>query len=160
MSPFEFFSKQFGWQRWLLRLLVTWLAFGAFWLNASLHLLSRMKFALHVISIVLEKIVYESLNGFGVGKLTWQGEGILLLCSLYGQIFISLLLIVLLLSSWNVSDYEHLKRELEPELVEGVDGQLAKSFLDLPKAEQQSKLKDRLKKYCQKVLLLHVVPLK
>ncbi|CAI9105576.1 OLC1v1004524C1 [Oldenlandia corymbosa var. corymbosa] len=48
------------------------------------------------------------------------------------------------------SDYHHLKRQLESELVEGADGQLGKSFLDLPKAEQQSKLKDRLKKYCQK----------
>ncbi|KAL3518505.1 hypothetical protein ACH5RR_021094 [Cinchona calisaya] len=48
------------------------------------------------------------------------------------------------------SDYHHLKRQLESEVVERVDGQLAKSFLELPKAEQQSKLKDRLKKYCQK----------
>ncbi|XP_010242612.1 PREDICTED: DNA polymerase epsilon catalytic subunit A-like [Nelumbo nucifera] len=48
------------------------------------------------------------------------------------------------------SDYFHLKRQLESELVDGIDGQLSKSFLDLPKAEQQSKLKERLKKYCQK----------
>ncbi|XP_071932173.1 DNA polymerase epsilon catalytic subunit A-like [Coffea arabica] len=48
------------------------------------------------------------------------------------------------------SDYHHLKRQLESELVEGADGQSAKTFLELPKAEQQSKLKDRLRKYCQK----------
>ncbi|XP_022862888.1 DNA polymerase epsilon catalytic subunit A-like [Olea europaea var. sylvestris] len=48
------------------------------------------------------------------------------------------------------SDYHHLKRQLESELVDSITGQLAKSFLDLPKAEQQMKLKERLKKYCQK----------
>ncbi|XP_049379283.1 DNA polymerase epsilon catalytic subunit A-like isoform X1 [Solanum stenotomum] len=48
------------------------------------------------------------------------------------------------------SDYYHIKRQLESELVEVGDGQRSKSFLDLPKAEQQVKLKDRLKKYCQK----------
>lgn len=50
-----------------------------------------------------------------------------------------------------ISDYHHLKRQLESELVDSITGQLAKSFLDLPKAEQQMKLKERLKKYCQKV---------
>ncbi|KAA8544223.1 hypothetical protein F0562_022235 [Nyssa sinensis] len=48
------------------------------------------------------------------------------------------------------SEYYHLKRQIESELVDRVDGQLAKSFLDLPKVEQQLKLKERLKKYCQK----------
>ncbi|XP_060169809.1 DNA polymerase epsilon catalytic subunit A-like isoform X1 [Lycium barbarum] len=48
------------------------------------------------------------------------------------------------------SDYYHIKRQLESELVEVGEGQRSKSFLDLPKAEQQIKLKDRLKKYCQK----------
>ncbi|XP_009629449.1 DNA polymerase epsilon catalytic subunit A [Nicotiana tomentosiformis] len=48
------------------------------------------------------------------------------------------------------SDYYHIKRQLESELVEVGDGQRSKSFLDLPKADQQAKLKDRLKKYCQK----------
>ncbi|KAL5974610.1 DNA polymerase epsilon catalytic subunit A [Asimina triloba] len=48
------------------------------------------------------------------------------------------------------SDYYHLKKQIESERVEHVDGQLSKLFLDLPKAEQQSKLKERLKKYCQK----------
>ncbi|XAR60114.1 DNA-directed DNA polymerase [Bertholletia excelsa] len=48
------------------------------------------------------------------------------------------------------SDYYHLKRQIESELVDGGDGQLSKSFLELPKMEQQSKLKERLKKYCQK----------
>ncbi|KAI3992350.1 hypothetical protein MKX01_030071 [Papaver californicum] len=48
------------------------------------------------------------------------------------------------------SDYYHLKRQIESELVDNVRGQIAKSFLDLPKTDQQVKLKDRLKKYCQK----------
>ncbi|XP_077235840.1 DNA polymerase epsilon catalytic subunit A-like [Tasmannia lanceolata] len=48
------------------------------------------------------------------------------------------------------SDYYHLKRQIESELVDNVNGQLSKSFLDLPKVEQQSKLKERLKKYSQK----------
>ncbi|XP_020536143.1 DNA polymerase epsilon catalytic subunit A isoform X2 [Jatropha curcas] len=48
------------------------------------------------------------------------------------------------------SDYYHLKKQIESEFVDGTDGQLSKSFLDLPKMEQQSKLKERLKKYCQK----------
>ncbi|XP_059627348.1 DNA polymerase epsilon catalytic subunit A-like [Cornus florida] len=48
------------------------------------------------------------------------------------------------------SDYYHLKRQIESEFVDKVDGQLSKSFLDLPKVEQQLKLKERLKKYCQK----------
>ncbi|VFQ71576.1 unnamed protein product [Cuscuta campestris] len=48
------------------------------------------------------------------------------------------------------SDYYHLRRQLESEIVERVDGQSQKSFLDLPKLEQQAKLKERLKKYCQK----------
>ncbi|CAK9171530.1 unnamed protein product [Ilex paraguariensis] len=48
------------------------------------------------------------------------------------------------------SDYYHLKRQIESEFVESVNGQLSKSFLDLPKVDQQLKLKDRLKKYCQK----------
>ncbi|KAK9126454.1 hypothetical protein Scep_015300 [Stephania cephalantha] len=41
-------------------------------------------------------------------------------------------------------------RQLESELVVGGEGQLSKSFLDLPKVDQQAKLKERLKKYCQK----------
>ncbi|KAL0390635.1 UNVERIFIED_CONTAM: DNA polymerase epsilon catalytic subunit A [Sesamum calycinum] len=48
------------------------------------------------------------------------------------------------------SDYYHLKRQIESELVIGMNGQLSNSFLDLPKADQQLKLKERLKKYCQK----------
>ncbi|KAL2240087.1 UNVERIFIED_CONTAM: DNA polymerase epsilon catalytic subunit A, partial [Sesamum indicum] len=48
------------------------------------------------------------------------------------------------------SDYYHLKRQIESELVIGTNGQLSNSFLDLPKADQQLKLKERLKKYCQK----------
>ncbi|PSR89873.1 DNA polymerase epsilon catalytic subunit A like [Actinidia chinensis var. chinensis] len=48
------------------------------------------------------------------------------------------------------SDYYHLKRQIESELVDAGDARISKSFLDLPKMDQQSKLKDRLKKYCQK----------
>ncbi|GAB4856744.1 DNA polymerase epsilon catalytic subunit A [Ancistrocladus abbreviatus] len=48
------------------------------------------------------------------------------------------------------SDYYHLKRQIQSELVDSGDGKPLKSFLDLPKAEQQSKLKERLRKYCQK----------
>ncbi|XP_057988015.1 DNA polymerase epsilon catalytic subunit A isoform X2 [Hevea brasiliensis] len=48
------------------------------------------------------------------------------------------------------SDYYHLKKQIESEFVDGTDGQLSKSFLDLSKMDQQSKLKERLKKYCQK----------
>lgn len=55
------------------------------------------------------------------------------------------------ITSYYLSDYYHLKKQIESEFVVGADGQLSKSFLDLPKLEQQSKLKERLKKYCQKV---------
>ncbi|XP_057456006.1 DNA polymerase epsilon catalytic subunit A-like [Lotus japonicus] len=48
------------------------------------------------------------------------------------------------------SDYYHLKKQIESEFTYGTDGRSSKSFLDLPKLEQQSKLKERLKKYCQK----------
>ncbi|KAG8371187.1 hypothetical protein BUALT_Bualt13G0060900 [Buddleja alternifolia] len=48
------------------------------------------------------------------------------------------------------SDYYHIKRQIESELVDSMNGQLSKSFLDLPKADQQLKLRERLKKYCQK----------
>ncbi|KAL9391175.1 hypothetical protein Peur_015095 [Populus x canadensis] len=48
------------------------------------------------------------------------------------------------------SDYYHLKKQIESEFVDGTDGQFSKSFLDLSKMDQQSKLKERLKKYCQK----------
>ncbi|KAJ4762241.1 Dna polymerase epsilon catalytic subunit a [Rhynchospora pubera] len=48
------------------------------------------------------------------------------------------------------SDYYHIKRQIESEIIESCEGQPSKSYLDLPKSEQQSRLKDRLKKYCQK----------
>ncbi|ESQ36065.1 hypothetical protein EUTSA_v10006524mg [Eutrema salsugineum] len=49
------------------------------------------------------------------------------------------------------SDYYHLKKQIESEFVDtGANIQSSKSFLDLPKVEQQTKLKERLKKYCQK----------
>lgn len=48
------------------------------------------------------------------------------------------------------SDYYHLKKQIESEFVDGTGGQLPKSFLDLPKTEQQLRLKERLKKYSQK----------
>jgi DNA polymerase epsilon subunit 1 len=49
------------------------------------------------------------------------------------------------------SDYYHLKKQIESEFVDGTNERSSKSFLDLPKAEQQTRLKERLKKYCQKV---------
>ncbi|KAG6779745.1 hypothetical protein POTOM_016140 [Populus tomentosa] len=42
------------------------------------------------------------------------------------------------------------KKQIESEFVDGTDSQFSKSFLDLSKMDQQSKLKERLKKYCQK----------
>ncbi|PWA94332.1 DNA polymerase epsilon catalytic subunit [Artemisia annua] len=47
----------------------------------------------------------------------------------------------------NRSDYYHIKRQIESEFV---DGPKSKPFIDLPKVDQQLKLKERLKKYCQK----------
>ena len=52
----------------------------------------------------------------------------------------------------HISDYHHVKRQIESELVDSIPGQFSKSFLDLPKAAQQLKLKERLRKYCQKVI--------
>ncbi|KAM7522501.1 hypothetical protein LguiA_012403 [Lonicera macranthoides] len=51
---------------------------------------------------------------------------------------------------WRGEIYMAKRRQIESELVDNVNGQFSKSFLDLPKVEQQLKLKDRLKKYCQK----------
>ncbi|WOK95843.1 DNA polymerase epsilon catalytic subunit A-like [Canna indica] len=51
------------------------------------------------------------------------------------------------------SDYYHIKKQIESELVE--NGGKTLPFLDLPKSEQQLKLKERLKKYCQKVKEQH-----
>ncbi|XP_068311422.1 DNA polymerase epsilon catalytic subunit A-like [Pyrus communis] len=48
------------------------------------------------------------------------------------------------------SDYYHLKKQIESEFVDGGNSKPSKSFLELPKMEQQSRLKERLKKYCQK----------
>ncbi|KAE8646908.1 DNA polymerase epsilon catalytic subunit A isoform X1 [Cucumis sativus] len=48
------------------------------------------------------------------------------------------------------SDYYHLKKQIESEFVDSGNVRSSKSFLELPKLEQQAKLKDRLKKYCQK----------
>ncbi|RYR66386.1 hypothetical protein Ahy_A03g012367 isoform B [Arachis hypogaea] len=42
------------------------------------------------------------------------------------------------------------KKQIESDFVDGANVRLSKSFLDLLKVEQQSKLKDHLKKYCQK----------
>ncbi|KAI5066379.1 hypothetical protein GOP47_0019003 [Adiantum capillus-veneris] len=49
------------------------------------------------------------------------------------------------------SEYYHLKNQIESEQFTSADGQAAQYFRDLPKEEQQTKLKERLKKYCQKV---------
>lgn len=48
----------------------------------------------------------------------------------------------------DISDYIFVKRQIESEFV---DGSKSKPFLDLPKVDQQLKLKERLKTYCQKV---------
>ena len=60
---------------------------------------------------------------------------------------------------WNFSlksfsDYYHIKKQIESEFVDGANERSPKSFIDLPKSEQQSRLKDRLKKYCQKVTIV------
>lgn len=50
------------------------------------------------------------------------------------------------------SEFMHLKNQIESEQFPSIaDGGPLRYFRDLPKDEQQSKLKDRLKKYCQKV---------
>ncbi|KAL2635827.1 hypothetical protein R1flu_007306 [Riccia fluitans] len=50
------------------------------------------------------------------------------------------------------SEYNHLKNQIESEqFPPSTEGGETRYFRDLPKDEQQSKLKDRLKKYCQKV---------
>lgn len=46
----------------------------------------------------------------------------------------------------------HLKNQIESEQFPSTtEGGPTRYFRDLPKDEQQSKLKERLKKYCQKV---------
>ena len=50
------------------------------------------------------------------------------------------------------SDYYHIKRQIESELIQSGGIASSKPFLDLSKREHLLKLKDRLKKYCQKVL--------
>ena len=50
------------------------------------------------------------------------------------------------------SDYYHIKRQIESELIQSGGIASSKPFLDLSKPEHLLKLKDRLKKYCQKVL--------
>ncbi|CAM6102738.1 unnamed protein product [Calypogeia fissa] len=50
------------------------------------------------------------------------------------------------------SEYNHLKNQIESEQFPAlIEGAAPRYFRDLPVTEQQSKLKDRLKKYCQKV---------
>lgn len=51
----------------------------------------------------------------------------------------------------NFSDYYHLKKQIESESVDSATSKQSRSFLELPKMEQQTRLKERLKKYCQKV---------
>ncbi|XP_050369951.1 DNA polymerase epsilon catalytic subunit A-like [Argentina anserina] len=48
------------------------------------------------------------------------------------------------------SDYYHLKKQIESESVDDANSKQSRSFLELPKMEQQTRLKERLKKYCQK----------
>ncbi|RWW20755.1 hypothetical protein GW17_00015113, partial [Ensete ventricosum] len=47
------------------------------------------------------------------------------------------------------SDYYYIRKQIQSELAEFGDGKTM-PFLDLPKSEQQLRLKERLKKYCQK----------
>ncbi|XP_062219147.1 DNA polymerase epsilon catalytic subunit A-like [Phragmites australis] len=48
------------------------------------------------------------------------------------------------------NDYYHIKRQIESELIQSGGTISSKPFLDLSKPEHLLKLKDRLKKYCQK----------
>lgn len=98
-----------------------------------------------MISIVQGKVVLENLNGFGVERHTQQREG----TYVYSFTLTWLLthIAILLISKLEISDYYHIKRQIESEFV---DGPNSKPFLDLPKVDQQLKLKERLKKYCQK----------
>uniref|UniRef100_A0ACD5XVC0 Uncharacterized protein n=1 Tax=Avena sativa TaxID=4498 RepID=A0ACD5XVC0_AVESA len=48
------------------------------------------------------------------------------------------------------SDYHHIKRQIESEMIQAGGVTSSKPFLDLSKPEHLLKLKDRLKKYCQK----------
>jgi DNA polymerase epsilon subunit 1 len=48
------------------------------------------------------------------------------------------------------NDYYHIKRQIESELIQSGGIASSKPFLDLSKPEHLLKLKDRLKKYCQK----------
>ncbi|XP_015623163.1 DNA polymerase epsilon catalytic subunit A [Oryza sativa Japonica Group] len=48
------------------------------------------------------------------------------------------------------SDYHHIKRQIESEMIQAGGVTPSKPFLDLSKPEHLLKLKDRLKKYCQK----------
>lgn len=50
----------------------------------------------------------------------------------------------------NCSEYAHLKNQIESEWFPSADGSTQQSFHDLSRDLQQNKLKDRLKKYCQK----------
>ncbi|GJM85088.1 hypothetical protein PR202_ga01509 [Eleusine coracana subsp. coracana] len=49
-----------------------------------------------------------------------------------------------------IIDYYHIKRQIESELIQSGGTTSSKPFLDLSKPEHLLKLKDRLKKYCQK----------
>lgn len=104
-----------------------------------------MRFALHVISTVQAKLVLGRLNGFGVERHTQQKEGTLFFLN-FSCLFTHNE--CLLTPKLDISDYYHIKRQIESEFA---DGPHSKPFLDLPKVDQQLKLKDRLKKYCQKV---------
>jgi hypothetical protein len=53
------------------------------------------------------------------------------------------------------SDYHHIKRQIESEMIQTGGVTSSKPFLDLSKPEHLLKLKDRLKKYCQKVVYLN-----
>jgi hypothetical protein len=71
------------------------------------------------------------------------------LCTLKVNVFSDLMTLY-----YSCSDYYHIKRQIETELIQSGDATSSKPFLDLSKSEHLLKLKDRLKKYCQKVQFL------
>lgn len=104
--------------------------------------------AQHVISIALERIALERSNGSGEGKPTRQKRGKLYKFIWICGVFWSNVILF-------CSDYHHIKRQIESEMIQAGGVTSSRPFLDLSKPEHLLKLKDRLKKYCQKVAYLN-----
>jgi hypothetical protein len=134
----------------------------------------------HAISIGLERPAFGKWNGFGEGKPIQLNAGqppslafhfpwvtgfgshtpVIWLQENWGPNgFQNLCMISVALirgSGSDDSEYNHLKNQIESEQFHpSSEGGLPRFFRDLPKDEQQAKLKDRLKKYCQKVFFFH-----